>query len=762
MAVSDDTLAKIIVETYKSFPSLVNNRSLSEVFDIIAQNETVRKAVAGATGLDSDIVRKTTQTFFYILPYWRAYRGIDRASASNSTPCVSSPTKGEFTYLCVGPAIAIILLLSFLKPRVNTIKSCGMKIVRPGLCIPLNLLDSYENRLGYACAFGATVSRCLRVLFFSDYSEIFDERVMKIQSDPATPAWMGMFWRILAMFVIGVAYYPFFACLSTDYKILGGLLGSAYSAVWLIITAYQVTQCQERYLSYIYPGDLLAIDFPTHMCLLFLTFYFFYYAVKEIVKRYQKAHTASFKEAAEEDDWKNCYKYKYVKNLIKPLPIEEREALSHASHSHGHGHGSHDALSFKEKVKSMMYHWKPDFKYSTRVACTYTVGLLAVYEIACGFVVLGGIFYKYTLNYLEDHPKLLDDIGLGTYIDSIEKYIEICFIAWYVALGLTCVQCVLLVANMLTWYRKHVIRLQRGDKEFLPPHHAVGHSASMETLACLKYSGYQVAYLAWAFVINHFVMFLVAALLGIEFIQPIVDGSMDSFVWTQVLKLWPAIFVSLLIFLIQFLLAKFVFLIDRGSSMSLDNRRLFHICAYFLFFFNTFLGLISCLLRIILGAALGIVFLARTQKSVVSRDFEDYDPGFHAYVGYLLLEHHHSNPVLVTFCRVLIMSLRQRYWGETPKTDDDQQDIELDEEKQLSRRRARIRWSLAVTLINNPNLCELRKRDKSPEKAPVRDLKVKVNGFGVSNGAAYHNKANDELANGERESGTVGKISTRL
>ncbi|XP_048583928.1 stimulated by retinoic acid gene 6 protein-like isoform X2 [Nematostella vectensis] len=653
MSITEDTLAQIIFKTYYSFPDLVINRSVTEIFEIIAQNETILNAVSSVAGLEPDVIQKTTQTFVHVLPYWKAYRRArenESKNVTNSTACMPVPTKGEFTYVCLGPALTIILLLSFLKPRAQTLRTCGMRIIRPGLCIPLNLLDSYENRLGYACAFGATVNRCLRILFFSDYSEIFDERVMNIQSDPATPPWTGMFWRILAMFVIGLSYYPFFACLATDYKILGGVIGLLYSGAWLGVSAYQVTQCPNRYLSYIYPGDLLAIDFPTHICLLILTIHFLYYVILELVKRYRKARTITSNEA-EEDDTTSCYKYKYVQRLLEEIPTEIDSS------------GDKSTGSLKETLKSHIYKWKPDFKYSTRIACTYTVGLLAVYEIACAFVVLGGIFYKYSLNYLADNPKILEDLGLTDYAADYEKYLEICFVAWYVALGLTCVKCVVLVANMLTWYRTHVMCLQKGDKSFLPAD-TLKKTPSNMTLAGLKYSGYQVAYIAWAFVIAHFVIFLVLAILGIEFIQPIVDGSMDSLVWAQVLKIWPAIFVSLMIILIQFLLAKFVFLIDNGSYLALDNRRLFHICTYFLFFFNIFLGLASCLLRIIIGSALGIVFLARTQKSVISRDYEDRDPGFHAYVGYLYLEHTHSNPVLVTFSRLLVMSLRQKDWDE--------------------------------------------------------------------------------------------------
>ena len=43
--------------------------------------------------------------------------------------------------------------------------------------------------------------------------------------------------------------------------------------------------------------------------------------------------------------------------------------------------------------------------------------------------------------------------------------------------------------------------------------------------------------------------------------------------------------------------------------------------------------------------------------------------GFNAYVGYLLLEHTHANPVLVTFCQLLIKTMNDRQASEdaTPK-----------------------------------------------------------------------------------------------
>jgi len=153
---------------------------------------------------------------------------------------------------------------------------------------------------------------------------------------------------------------------------------------------------------------------------------------------------------------------------------------------------------------------------------------------------------------------------------------------------------------------------------------------------------------------------VIGFVVGHQIILPMVEGGFDSFVLLTIRDLWPALVMSVAFFWIQLLLAKYVFLADKDTTLALDNRRLFHVFTFFLFFFNIFLGLFSCLKRILIGAILGVMFLGRTQKSVLSRDFELKDPGFNAYVGYLLLEHTHSNPVLVTFCQLLIKTINDR------------------------------------------------------------------------------------------------------
>ena len=69
----------------------------------------------------------------------------------------------------------------------------------------------------------------------------------------------------------------------------------------------------------------------------------------------------------------------------------------------------------------------------------------------------------------------------------------------------------------------------------------------------------------------------------------------------------------------------FNLLID--SLIYLHFIRLFSIMSYFLFFFNILVGLFSGFLRITLGIVLGVVFLARIDRSTLMQGFQRLDRG---------------------------------------------------------------------------------------------------------------------------------------
>jgi len=122
------------------------------------------------------------------------------------------------------------------------------------------------------------------------------------------------------------------------------------------------------------------------------------------------------------------------------------------------------------------------------------------------------------------------------------------------------------------------------------------------------------------------VIWIILSIVFSMLVFPLFNGQ-SSPLLRLLYNIWPGLLISLVVSYSQLLAAMFIFLQQRGKIMSIDNRNVFHVMSYLLFFFNIFLGLISCLLRIIKGVIVGVVFLERVQKSILPRSFEKMDPG---------------------------------------------------------------------------------------------------------------------------------------
>ena len=98
-------------------------------------------------------------------------------------------------------------------------------------------------------------------------------------------------------------------------------------------------------------------------------------------------------------------------------------------------------------------------------------------------------------------------------------------------------------------------------------------------------------------------------------------------------------------------------------------RRAFHVMSYFMFYFNVFIGVVSCLLRISLGGLLGVIMLPRLQKSTLPRSYERRDPGkqrniyFQIYGRTDLVKTRFEKGNFLTFLHIEMNSLSIHKWG---------------------------------------------------------------------------------------------------
>ncbi|KAL9987532.1 hypothetical protein ACROYT_G001856 [Oculina patagonica] len=286
--VSADVLGQIILKIYDNFPQFfTGNYTLAEVLSTVRYNATVLSFIANTTGLGENVIQQTVDVYLIVAGYMKPTTAAPTSNTTITNTTGDDSCKlvaGLLTFSSVFIALIIVLVLSFLNQRKRLVRLWGKTITRPGLCIPVNLVDSYENRFAFACAFGATTTKCINIMFFGDYRQIFPDEMIAWIERPEGPSFTAIIWKIVAMMVIGIAYYPLFACMATDFKITGLVIGFLYSALWINFLAEEYIQCPV-YSSLVFPGDGLVAEFPVLICLVFLCLRYFVLLVKAIHAR---------------------------------------------------------------------------------------------------------------------------------------------------------------------------------------------------------------------------------------------------------------------------------------------------------------------------------------------------------------------------------------------------------------------------------------------------------------------------------------------
>jgi len=235
----------------------------------------------------------------------------------------------------------------------------------------------------------------------------------------------------------------------------------------------------------------------------------------------------------------------------------------------------------------------------------------------------------------------------------------------------------------------------------------------------LRFSGFQIAYAIAGFIV------LGISLSGVFFILGVIfkNEDLSRLVRRFVIALLPTVGMAVFVWLFQLFLAHFFFR-NRDFpkiTITVDNRRLFSIMSFFFFFYNILLGFISCFKRIIVGMLLGVLFLARIDRTSWMRGFQRWDGAVVAYLGFINLLVAHSHPVMLMFCQLLINRDKHRGLEETLPANQSvkQGSPEENGNATVYTRHLRLprlsqkavnRWHIAVTLLRNPSLIKYRKQ----------------------------------------------------
>ncbi|XP_064647438.1 receptor for retinol uptake stra6-like [Lineus longissimus] len=658
---------------------------------------------------------------------YQMYQAARGENITARSACDRLVKQDVFYYWVMLPSVGIILSLMFFVRRVNLFPRCIDG--RFAILIPMNFLDDKGYRLSYAAVFGLTASLCLKM--------ILQEYPVHIPG----PSYVHVLVKIATMLLYGFALYPLLAGLTMG-TVLSLGLSTLYIWMFFIVNMIHLTDCSDDWPWQFFMETVFMQACPEILCSFFLSIMIPCRFVQKLIKRIKKENREETQEFFEDS-----YQAKYVRALFKKKPKWVDDGAPKPKLKH----------KLINKVKAMTYTKVAGFRYSPRIIATYTAGVILLYLIA---VYTGTNLLRYIESVLGPLNKLIEpnkkslmevyaNHSFG--VSAIDDLVIVHHWIWTgkfcvcLALSLACFIGVVQIALGFRAYRDDILSAWSGDSS------RVGKRRGYPSLTVgfVRYSGYQVAYIFWAFVLQFaFLAVLFAGLSYIIFIPMIYSKAM----WfLHILRsYWPIIAISLGVNIASKIAAIFVFLQKRGKVFALNNRRLLFCVMYFLFFYNVFVGLFSCLMRMIKSILFGLFFLSRLDCSTLPRLFEKMDPGFKAYVGLIHVENAHTNPVLMTFVNMVKEEIqgkrdtvkkeeeefRDSYKkiGQTDnvnkglaneKLKDSMEKLKDAEQKEVEkammrRRRAmRAQWFLAYTLLNNLPLRATRKHYIDAEKERI-------------------------------------------
>ncbi|XP_030832576.1 stimulated by retinoic acid gene 6 protein-like isoform X1 [Strongylocentrotus purpuratus] len=585
-------------------------------------------------------------------------------------------------------ALVIIIFFSFLQPRKKLALGCLYS--RPGIVYPVDVLDTYTERTTFALAFCVC---CISILdlFVGNFYFSVDTTHLPSMVRGAVSTLLG-FVNVL---IVGVVHYPLLLCLTVRRKLYGNIVGLLYSSFWSFFYYIGFVDCVRggKWLS---PQNIvrnLAI-FPIDLCYIYLNFRFLFgiiYYLGVCKNTCRKYHESNINNETMMQDVKfeKTHFYRRVTFLLQP---SNKWKSSHPSPSR-----------FMLLVRKL-YPSYPGFKYSRRIVCTITLSLLCLYE----FGLLYTIVFSSFMAELKDAFVLPENSPLFLAIDaanvsSVYFNSRDFIVTLADTLMPTSLICLIFMAastiHVLINYRNNTVRMWGGDRSSFP---VQAYSYSSKVVANLTYSGYQIAYCIWGFIVLHLVLWVVVVVVWYFILGPLINNVRRDNVILQLLRdYWLGLVITYIIYYSQILASRLFFLQKYGKNFGINNRRSYHNMVYFTLFLNVLVGFVSCLLRVLKALLFGIFLVGRVDYCLMYPGLEFFDKGYRAYVGFLELEVIHTHPVIVTFCHCL--------WQVARTESDRRSALEKteDEHQVLERRRRKVvrnKWQLGYTLVRNPIL----------------------------------------------------------
>ncbi|XP_076093948.1 stimulated by retinoic acid gene 6 protein-like [Mytilus galloprovincialis] len=558
---------------------------------------------------------------------------------------------------------------------------------RPGIVIPINFLQDDNLAIVYTAAFGCTSIQLLNLIFRRGL-------VLTSFNIPSLVVpWVRVFvWLIMALYV-SLKFYPVFAVIRCRRTIIEPLIGLFYTAFIFTSLIYQLAN------SYIIRkvDAYVLVYIPTSLCYVILIGYFLYTLARHIYSFVRRLKQDTNNEGS--TPCSSQLQYNYVKWLLKKT---ERNTETDTGLTR-----SIQACS--KKIKNKIGVSSP-LHASPRVIATFFVAAIALFQVGMDLLT-GYIFLKPGLLFTTFFKLKFFNTSGEAFLPDIETFFTVADAGFYTSISLSSIFMVVYVIVIYISYRKDLEKMQRGDYSFLPM--KLRKSLNDNLIASsLRYSGAQIAFLIWCYILIILMLWVVCFMISYIIILPLA-GKVPFLFFEPVLVILPLMtmnfgFKKLQVFLSgKFFQQDFAVVMPTGlktqKALALDNLKMFNILSFFMFFFHVIIGFISCLNRILIGLLIGLVSLARIDKCMLPKGFEKFDKGYSTYIGMLMVEVHHRNPVASVFCNELLVINKETGCANVLLTPVKAKKGKVETNSQTYRRICR-KWAKLYTLINNPSI----------------------------------------------------------
>ncbi|CAF4254062.1 unnamed protein product [Rotaria sp. Silwood2] len=535
-------------------------------------------------------------------------------------------------------ALIVTLICSCLKKRDTfCLQFCHG---RPSLPMPFNLFDKRQRHV-IAAIFGISANEVFKIL-----EEILIRFNTKYVTDNEGII-IELLKRIGIVLLIGMRYFPLLVSVNIAHPI-SYALGLIYTFIdgtyTLIYTSYcsrfslflfdRTLLLQSSSSNDIIQSDLIYVllrNLPHFTLISFVFIKFFYLFIQQLKYRCCQQSTI----ITNNDKNEKVHQVSFVSSILSlDLIIPDYQTKPEFYYTQGLLKSKHSSDMYYNNVITRsfakIYRCHRYFTYSIQILCTYTVVLIVIYNLTCLLTFYGIYSIKNQLDRI--HFLILNqlnwDIELGT------TFINDLFICSILSVIIYCTQ----IFNGLNKIQQHLISAYAGKYIDIPPRHNFSNNELISK--CLHFSGYLCGYTAWGFIIFYKISFIICFLFRLWI-------RYDSRWFQHILALClPIILIYLLKHILMSLLSEFVFLQNFGRTPSLNNRRIYFIFNYFNFFFDCFLGILSCVIRVSKSLLASLLFMGRLDYSFMGRNLERLDQGYATYVTFIHMEIIHGHPIL--------------------------------------------------------------------------------------------------------------------